>query len=337
MEKAFGTLVRQLRLQKGYSPRELARRIGLSPNFLSNMERGHFPPPGEKKFVLIAENLEQNTDELLALAGKVSSDLIEIILQRPKETAALLRRLRHAPARKIAAAKDRLAAAEPLEFYPLETVSRENQTAVVGESGSGKSHLTKYLIHSYFSDAHVRVYDSDAAPWEWGALEVAGRTGDYAAIAQGMAEDIEELRRRTALHGEGREFGGEVVRVIEEYPGTAAELADMLESSDLRKDIGVVWLRRLLRRGRKYRMKVFAVAQEFEVNAWKIAGEGSLRRAFTVLYLGSATYQALLLSQDKPYRERLRAYFDRVPYPCLVDVEGRFFPAEIPDLSGFLG
>jgi HTH-type transcriptional regulator, competence development regulator len=337
MEKAFGTLVRQLRLQKGYSLRELARRVGLSPNFLSKMELGHFPPPGEKKIVLIAEILEQNTGELLALAGKVSSDLIEIILQRPKETAALLRRLRHAPARKLAAAKDQLAAAEPLEFYPLETVSRENHTAVVGETGSGKSLLTKYLITSYFQDAQVRVYDSDAAPWEWGDLDVAGRSGDYAAIAQGMAEDIAELRRRTASHGESREFGGEVVRVIEEYPSTAAELAEMLESSDLPKEIGLVWLRRLLRRGRKYRMKVFAVAQEFEVNAWKIAGEGGLRRAFTVLYLGASAHQALSLIKDKPYRERLRVYFDRVPYPCLVDVKGRSLPVEIPDLSGFLG
>jgi HTH-type transcriptional regulator, competence development regulator len=77
MGKAFGILVRQLRLQQGYSLRELARRVGLSPNFLSKMELGHFPPPGEQKIVLIAETLEQNTDELLALAGKVSSDRIE--------------------------------------------------------------------------------------------------------------------------------------------------------------------------------------------------------------------------------------------------------------------
>jgi transcriptional regulator with XRE-family HTH domain len=335
MEKAFGTLVRQLRLQKGYSLRELARRIGLSPNFLSKMELGHFPPPGEKKIVLIAETLEQNTDELLALAGKVSSDLIEIILQRSKETTALLRRLRHAPAKKIAAAKDELAAGDPLQFHPLETVSRENHTAVVGETGSGKSLLTKYLIKSYFQDAQVRVYDSDAAPWEWGELDVAGRSGDYAAIAQGMAADIAELRHRTALHGEGRAFGGEVVRVIEEYPSTAAELAEMLEPSDLPKEIGLLWLRRLLRRGRKYRMKVFAVAQEFEVNAWKIAGEGGLRRAFTVLYLGSSAYQALSSIKDKAQREQLRDHFDRVPYQCLVDVKGRFYPAHIPDLSGF--
>ena len=148
------------------------------------MELGHFPPPGEKKVVLIAEILEQNTDELLALAGKVSSDLIEIILQRPKETAALLRRL--------------------------------------------------------------------------------------------------------------------------------------------------------LRRGRKYRIKVFAVAQEFAVNAWKIAGEGGLRRALTVLYLGASAYQALSNIKDKAQREQLRGHFDRVPYPRLMDVKGRFYPAQVPDLAGFL-
>jgi transcriptional regulator with XRE-family HTH domain len=50
MENALDTLVRQLRMQKGYSLRELARRIGLSPNFLSSIKdkaqreqlRGHF-------------------------------------------------------------------------------------------------------------------------------------------------------------------------------------------------------------------------------------------------------------------------------------------------------
>ena len=82
-------------------------------------------------------------------------------------------------------------------------------------------------------------------------------------------------------------------------------------------------------------MKVFAVAQEFEVNAWKISGEGGLRRAFTVLYLGSTAYQALTLVKDKKYREQLRLLFDGIRYLCLVDVKGRYYPAEIPELSDF--
>jgi len=162
-----------------------------------------------------------------------------------------------------------------------------------------------------------------------------GRTGrrgagrDYAAIAQGIAEDINELRRRTALHGEGEVFGGKVVRVIEEYPSTAAELAEMLETADVPKDIGLVWLRRLLRRGRKYRMKVFAVAQEFEVNAWKIAGEGGLRRAFTVLYLARPAYQALSNLKDKASANSSGVFRSR-PLPVFGGCEGPVLPGTHP-------
>ncbi len=336
MQKTFGTLVRQLRLKKGYSLRGFAKMTDVSASFLSEMERGKFAPPSEEKIILMAEKLGQNKDEMLALAGKVSSDVIEIILQRPKENAALVRQLNHASVAKIKSYKEGLAPTESLEFYPLETISKENHTAVVGESGSGKSLLTKYLIHSYFNDADVGVYDSDAAPKDWGDMNVIGRKGDYVAIAQGMADDLETLQHRTVLHGEGHDCGGEIVRVIEEYPSTAAELAEMLDIEEIPKDIGLLWLRKLLRRGRKYRMKVFAVAQEFEVNAWKIAGEGGLRRAFTVLYLGSTAYQALSLMKNKTEREQLRAFFDSVSYPCLVDVKGRIYPAKIPDLSEFI-
>jgi hypothetical protein len=31
--------------------------------------------------------------------------------------------------------------------------------------------------------------------------------------------------------------------------------------------------------------------------------------------------------KDKAQREQLRGHFDRVPYPCLVDVKGRFYPS----------
>jgi len=333
--KTFGALVRNLRESKGESLRHFARDIGVSANFLSSMETGKFAPPGEEKVVLIAEKLGQNKDEMLALAGKVSSDVLEIILQRPKETTSLLRRLKHAPAKKIKNYSVPLGSFEDIDFYPLETISRENHTAVIGESGSGKSLLTKYLVQKYFKDADIRVYDSDAAPTDWDGLEVIGRKGDYFAIAQVMAEDLEELQRRTVLHGDGKNCGNEIVRVIEEYPSTAAELTELSATEEISKDISLHWIRRLLRRGRKYRMKVFSVAQEFEVNAWKISGEGGLRRAFTVLYLGATAYRGLTLIKDKTLREQLRSYFDSVPYPCLVDVKGRFYPAEIPDLSDF--
>ena len=195
--KTFGALIRQLRTSKGYSVRGFAKEIGVSYTFLSDVERGKKQPPSEEKIILMADALGQNKDELLGLAGKVASDVKEIILQRPKDYAALLRRLNHASAAKIRSHNAGAAPTGPLEFYPLETISRENHTAVIGESGSGKSLLTKYLIGSYFEDADIRVYDSDAAPDDWGEMDVVGRKGDYAAIAKAMAGDLDELKRRT--------------------------------------------------------------------------------------------------------------------------------------------
>lgn len=332
MQKTFGLYIRQMRLQRGDTLRSFARAVQLSPNFVSSMERGVFPPPSEPTIQRMAEYLEQNPDEMLAMAGKVSPDLIEIILQKPKETAALLRRLNHTPASKRKALARHSEVETLLEFYPLEAISQENHTAVIGESGSGKSLLTRYLIRTFFQSADIRIYDSDAAPSDWPEMEVFGRKGDYPVIAQSMQADLNELHRRTERHGEGQNVGEEVVRVIEEYPSTAAELAE-IDVEGVSVDIGNVWLRKLLRRGRKYRMKIFAVAQEFEVNAWRIAGEGGLRKAFTVLYLGSTAYKALSQVKDAKYRERLHAHFDSVQYPCLVDVKGRFSPVQIPDLS----
>jgi transcriptional regulator with XRE-family HTH domain/GTPase SAR1 family protein len=334
MDKTFGTLIRELRKKRGLTVRRFAIEAGLSHTFISGMERGVLSPPSEAKVKAIAELLDQNPDEMLALTGRVSSDVLEIILQKPKETTALIRKLNHA-----SAAKRKNFMGVPSEegtglgFYTLESISQENHTVIIGETGSGKSLLARHLIKSYFKGANIRVYDSDAAPRDWPGIEVIGRKGNYKRIAENMLLDLEELAERTALHGDGLEAGKEIVRVIEEYPSTAAELAE-LGDKNIRVDIGNIWLRKLLRRGRKYKIKVFAVAQEFEVNAWKIAGEGGLRKAFTVLYLGSTAYGALSSIKDTKYREQLRAYFDSIKYPCLADVKGRFYPVEIPTLKG---
>jgi len=72
----------------------MARMIGVSPTYLSNVERDAFPPPVEEKVRNIAEIIGRDADELLALAGRVASDLTEIIRQRPREMADFLRAAR---------------------------------------------------------------------------------------------------------------------------------------------------------------------------------------------------------------------------------------------------
>lgn len=87
----FGAFVRQQRESREIGLREMATKIGVSPTYLSKVERDEFPPPAEDKVRKIAEIFGTDVDELLALAGKVSSDLSDIIRRNPVELAALLR------------------------------------------------------------------------------------------------------------------------------------------------------------------------------------------------------------------------------------------------------
>jgi transcriptional regulator with XRE-family HTH domain len=72
-------------------------RIGVEPSFLSKVERGETAPPSEEKILALARVLEEDPDVLLAMAGKVSSDLQRAIRKRPELFAALIRQLKDAP------------------------------------------------------------------------------------------------------------------------------------------------------------------------------------------------------------------------------------------------
>ena len=89
--ESFGAYVRAAREAKEIGLREMARMIGVSPTYLSKVERDEFSPPAEDRVKSIAQILGKDADELLALAGRVSSDLSNIIRQRPDMMATLLR------------------------------------------------------------------------------------------------------------------------------------------------------------------------------------------------------------------------------------------------------
>ncbi len=89
--KKFGATVRALREAKQISLRKFAEMVKVSPTFQSKVERDEFPPPGEETVRRIARLLDQDEDWLLALAGKVASDLPEIVQERPQLMATFLR------------------------------------------------------------------------------------------------------------------------------------------------------------------------------------------------------------------------------------------------------
>ena len=98
----FGPFVRERReaLRKddpGFSVRQVAQRIGIQPSYLSKVERGEVPPPSEATIQKLAQELGVDSDVLLALAGKVSSDLQEVIRKRPQLFAELIRELKEMP------------------------------------------------------------------------------------------------------------------------------------------------------------------------------------------------------------------------------------------------
>lgn len=82
---------------RAFSLRKVAQRVGIEPAYLSKIERGDVPPPSEATTRRIAEELGEEPDLLLAMAGKVSRDLQDIILRRPQLFAELLRQLKDAP------------------------------------------------------------------------------------------------------------------------------------------------------------------------------------------------------------------------------------------------
>jgi len=87
----FGATVRRLREERGIGLRKFAKAVAMSPTYLSKVERDQFPPPAEDKVIAISIALGQDPDELLALAGRVASELSDIIKREPRAMATFLR------------------------------------------------------------------------------------------------------------------------------------------------------------------------------------------------------------------------------------------------------
>lgn len=99
----FGTYVRNARekLQTveggAYSLRQVAARLGVAPAYLSQIERDEGSTPTEPRILLLASELKLDPNLLLAMAGRVSSELQAIILKRPQLFAEMLSTCKNLP------------------------------------------------------------------------------------------------------------------------------------------------------------------------------------------------------------------------------------------------
>jgi transcriptional regulator with XRE-family HTH domain len=99
MGNTFGAYVRERRMgrEKAKSLRQLARELEVQPAYISQVERDKASPPSEDTIRRWALAIEEDPDVLLAMAGKVSSDLRQAIIRRPVLFAQLIRELKDAP------------------------------------------------------------------------------------------------------------------------------------------------------------------------------------------------------------------------------------------------
>lgn len=102
MKNIFGKYVREKRevlraKDRRFSLRQVAGRIKIEPSYLSKLERGEQAYLSEEKIVALAGELGEDPDVLLALSGKVSKDVQEIIRRRPQLFSQLIRDLKNLP------------------------------------------------------------------------------------------------------------------------------------------------------------------------------------------------------------------------------------------------
>lgn len=100
--ESFGSFIKARREElrredRRFSQRQVALRIGIEPSYLSKLERGEEVHLSEEKIRLLATDLQLDPDLLLALCGKISSDLQEVIRKRPQLFARILRELKGLP------------------------------------------------------------------------------------------------------------------------------------------------------------------------------------------------------------------------------------------------
>jgi len=88
----FNELLRKKRVEKGFSLRRFAEKVGVSPTYLSHVEQGKVDtPPTAERVRRMAELLGENADEWIALAGRLPEDVREIIKKQPTQMPELLR------------------------------------------------------------------------------------------------------------------------------------------------------------------------------------------------------------------------------------------------------
>lgn len=73
--QTFGEKLRTMRRAAKVTQRELARKVGVDFSYISKLENDRLPPPAADTILSICKVLDVDSDDLLALTGKLPSDV----------------------------------------------------------------------------------------------------------------------------------------------------------------------------------------------------------------------------------------------------------------------
>lgn len=102
MAEKLGARIRRMRKERGFGLRATAGEVGISAGYLSRIESdAEKYPPGEAVIRRLADVLDDDFDELMALAGRIAYAL-ECLIREDPRMPEFLRQVR---ARRIPAAR----------------------------------------------------------------------------------------------------------------------------------------------------------------------------------------------------------------------------------------
>lgn len=151
---------------------------------------------------------------------------------------------------------------DPVEYIQ----KKQKHIALVGGTGDGKSTFTQYLSSKI--GGRVVVYDSDAKPDDWNWIDpkdVIGRKGNFKAIDTSMGQDLTTLEELVELRGDGGDSaiaGRDRFLIAEEFPVLVDEC-----------DNAARWFKKHLKRGRRYKQFVCAIAQNDTAENYGLQGD----------------------------------------------------------------
>lgn len=90
---SFGDTIRDLRVAQDLGLRETASKVGISPAYLSRIERGKEGPPRSEVIKALAKLLAADPDVLFRLSSSTDPEVIDFLHEQP-EAMTLLRYLK---------------------------------------------------------------------------------------------------------------------------------------------------------------------------------------------------------------------------------------------------